>query len=342
MKSKIFNKFKLFKHLQSLIFIRKEIKKINEETIINDNQDIVLSINNLTKFFINSQGEYKKVLDKINFKLKKGQFHGFIGDNGAGKTTTFRSILGFYNSYGGKITINGIDSKNKESKKFIGYIPEVAIFPKNINSWDFLTSMGQISNKKLPKKDMKSRITNICNKLEFDLKELDKSPYYMSSGQKKKIMLIQALIHDPELLILDEPAANLDPSARNEFFSILQQLNKEGKTILISSHIISELQLHIDSYTFIKGGKIVETTSIEEKINTLSYDRKINTNNNSLIIDFLTLNNVPFHLKDNFIFYKLNEYQEKVFNDFLLENKIHIYELQKININLNEIIFNQK
>lgn len=198
----------------------------------------------------------KPAIDKLNFKVLKGQFHAFVGANGAGKTTTIKSIVGAYANFEGKVKISGIDNHEKLSKAKLGYIPEIARFPSRISTFNYLKSMAMLN--RLSSKEADEFVKKIL--IEFKMYDLkDVSPNKFSSGQKKKILLAQALSNNPDILIMDEPAANLDPKARIDFFNILKNLQKEGKSIFISSHILSELDLYADSLTILDGGKIVFT-----------------------------------------------------------------------------------
>ncbi len=227
----------------------------------NLDKDAVLEVVNLSKKY-SYKGRY--IINNLNFKVLKGQFHAFIGGNGAGKTTTMKSLVGAYTKFDGDVYLSGISNRLAASKKKIGYIPEIARFPEGLSTFDYLFIMASLSgvDKETATKYINDKLT------EFNMIKLaKKSPNDFSSGQKKKILLIQALVHDPELLIMDEPAANLDPIARDEFFKLLKQLQHQGKAIFISSHILSELDKFADSATVLDGGKIVFTGEINKHDN---------------------------------------------------------------------------
>ncbi|QQH24565.1 ABC transporter ATP-binding protein [Mycoplasmopsis bovis] len=233
--------------------------------------DKVLEVINLTKIF----SKTNRGIQDINISVNSGDFHAFIGENGAGKTTTIKSIIGAYPNYSGQILIYGKDIKDKLSaKSIIGYVPENAIFPKELSVYQYLYNFSILSN--IPKKQADTKIKQFL-KL-FNIEDLiNDKPYNFSSGQKKKVLLIQALLHDPKLLILDEPAANLDPTARYELFSLLKNLNEnEGITILISSHVLSEIDKYVNSVTLIHNGHIVYSGSKKGHLETLFYEKVIN------------------------------------------------------------------
>lgn len=231
--------------------------------------DCILEVKNLTKI-------YKKKenigIFNLNFFVEKGSFHAFIGENGAGKTTTIKTIIGSYTNWSGEILIDGINALNPESKKKLGYIPENAIFPKDITSFEYLKYLGILNG--IDKSLVKNQIEEFLEKFGIlDLK--DKKPNQFSSGQKKKVLLIQALLSNPEIIILDEPAANLDPTARFQLFTILKELNKEGKSIFISSHILSEIDKYVDSLTLIHEGEIKYCGKKEQELEKIFYEKII-------------------------------------------------------------------
>lgn len=230
----------------------------------------VLKVINLTK-------KYKKnslpVINNLNFTVGKGEFHAFIGGNGAGKTTTIKSIIGVYNNFSGEILINGVSNRNWSSRNNLGYIPEIARFPSRLSSYDYLYYMSLLSGKnKIESKNIVEKLLHETNMWKLR----NHCPNNFSSGQKKKILLAQALVNDPLLLVMDEPAANLDPRARIDFFDTLKKLKESGKTIFISSHILSELNNYADALTILDDGKIVLSGKRSEiSLDNNSYTYKI-------------------------------------------------------------------
>lgn len=228
----------------------------NEETISQpsldvDSAPVVLEVIGLTKQY---KGRAKPAVENISFKLRKNQFHVFVGANGAGKTTTIKALVGAYANWEGKILINGKENHTTEAKKYIGYIPEHPAFPKGLSAKQYLIVMAMMSG------IAKKQATIFADRtlLELNMQKLAKhSPLTFSSGQQKKILLAQALVHNPDILIMDEPAANLDPIARHEFYSLTRYLQQRGKTIFLSSHILAEVGKYANYVTILDGGKIV-------------------------------------------------------------------------------------
>ncbi|MDR1991327.1 MAG: ABC transporter ATP-binding protein [Mycoplasmataceae bacterium] len=194
----------------------------------------------------------KPILKNVSFTIEEGSLCAFIGANGAGKTTTIKSIVGLYPYTQGKITIKGIDAKNPMSHYILGYVPEKENFPK-IKVKRFLKCLNEYYH--LDSQYIES-ITQKLYKL-FNIENLENIRLTkLSSGQKKKLLIIQALINKPSLLIMDEPTENMDPDARLVFYDIVQTLKKLKKTIFISTHNLDEIQKYADHVIVIDNGEI--------------------------------------------------------------------------------------
>jgi ABC-2 type transport system ATP-binding protein len=213
----------------------------------------VIEIKNLTK----SYGKSRGIVD-VSFDVKKGEMFGFIGPNGAGKSTTIRTLLGYIRAEKGKAEIFGMDALEKtvEIKKRTGYLPGEITFVENMKALDMLLYTAEFY-----RKDLKDRIVDLSTRLNLDLnKRVDD----FSLGNRKKVAIVQALMHSPELLILDEPTSGLDPLIQKEFFDMILEQRDAGSTILLSSHILSEVQRFCDRVAIIREGKIISVTSVEE------------------------------------------------------------------------------
>ncbi|QKX36887.1 ABC transporter ATP-binding protein [Metamycoplasma hominis] len=228
----------------------------------------ILELKNVVKIYNKSD----RGIHNISYAVESGNFHAFIGENGAGKTTTIKTIIGSYINFKGEILIGGITNLNPNSKKILGYVPENAVFPKELTTYEYLKALALLSG--INKTEVKAKIESYLQR--FGIIELkNEKPANFSSGQKKKVLLIQALINEPKLLILDEPAANLDPTARFELFSILHELNKKGTTIFISSHVLSEIDKYANSLTLIHGGKILYSGPKYDSLEKIFYEKVI-------------------------------------------------------------------
>ena len=246
---------------------KNKIEVVKNSENIKIDSDIAISVKGFSKKY--SRNKHYSVKD-LNFIVSKGEFHGFVGANGAGKTTVIKSIIGAYARFEGNISIFNHKNTKISAKKLIGYIPEAAQFPDSFTTRSYLKAMSMLAG--VSAKDS----VNFANaKLkQLGLLEIaNRNPNKLSSGQKKKVLLAQALINNPEVIIMDEPAANLDPKARTEFFETLVKLKEEQKvTIFISSHILDELEKYIDSVTIIDGGKMVFSGNIQDAYQTNGND----------------------------------------------------------------------
>jgi len=205
-----------------------------------------IEISSLTKYY----GSHRGVED-ISFNVKDGEIFGFIGPNGAGKSTTIRTMLSLIYPTKGNIKIFGLDSVKDAPKiaEEIGYLPAEVFYYDDMKVRDLLNYSASFY-----KKDCKKRIVELSTLLEL---ELDRKIEDLSSGNRKKVGIVQGLIHDPKLIILDEPTSGLDPLMQQKFFNLLKEENKNGKTIFFSSHILSEVQKLCHRVAIIKEGRIV-------------------------------------------------------------------------------------
>lgn len=213
----------------------------------------ILEINNLTKKF----GSFTALSD-VNLKVKKGEIYGFIGPNGSGKSTTIRVLLGILKATEGNATIFGLDVwKNAvEIHKRIAYVPG------DVNLWPNLTG-GEVIDLfvKLRGANNKSRRAELIKK--FDLDPTKKCRTY-SKGNRQKVALIAAFSSDADLYILDEPTSGLDPLMERVFQECVLDAKREGKSVLLSSHILSEVERLCDKVAIIRDGQIIETGTLTE------------------------------------------------------------------------------
>lgn len=211
----------------------------------------VIDIEDLTKYYGNV-----RAIDQIRMQIEEGEIFGFIGPNGAGKTTTIRILLNLIFPTSGRAQILGMDviRQTKEIKRHVGYIPsDAGMYPMDV--MQFLTYCSEFY-----------RIENGQRRIKelAELFELDSTRKItdLSMGNRKKVSIIQSLLHSPKLLILDEPTTGLDPLMQSVFFQLLKEENEKGMTILFSSHILSEVQLLCGRVAIIKDGNIVSLEDI--------------------------------------------------------------------------------
>lgn len=211
----------------------------------------VIRIENLSKYY----GKHRGIED-VSFEVNKGEIFGYLGPNGAGKTTTIRIMLGFLHSYRGNVNIFNGDIK-KDLLTILsrsGYLPGELSLYGNLKVAEFLEYFS-----KLNKRNEQNMMQDLLERFGC---EPDKKISSLSTGNKQKVGIIQAIMNDPDLVILDEPTRGLDPLMRQEFYSLLRELKNRGRTILLSSHVLTEVEKVCDSAAIIREGKIVAIEDI--------------------------------------------------------------------------------
>ncbi|MDY6833954.1 MAG: ABC transporter ATP-binding protein [Chloroflexota bacterium] len=212
-------------------------------------------------------------VDHIDLNISAGAIHGFIGPNGAGKTTTIKMLIGATRCTSGEALINGHPVGSVPARQLMGYAPEQASFYRQMTSTEYLIYMARICG--VVRKEAELKAERLLQWLELGKFAHTKVKGF-SAGMRQRLALAQALIHDPELLILDEPTANMDPTGRMQIIDNLKQICHERKvTIFISSHILSELEQLVDSVTLIDHGRIVAEDSIDRLKKTFTQNHYV-------------------------------------------------------------------
>lgn len=201
-------------------------------------------------------------LDHLSLTIGDGELHGFVGPNGAGKTTTMRILATLLIPSGGRAVLDGVDvvQNPREIRRLMGYMPDFFGVYDRLKAWEYLDFYARCYGFGYRERmNMLESLLELVNLTE----KRDSYVDLLSRGMKQRLCLARALIHDPKLLILDEPASGMDPRARAEMKGILRTLKELGKTVLISSHILPELSELCDSLTIIDHGKLVFSGSVE-------------------------------------------------------------------------------
>ena len=194
-------------------------------------------------------------VDTINLQVDRGEVVGFLGPNGAGKSTTMKMLTGFLEPDNGEIFINGIDLKSNplKAKEYIGYLPEGAPSYSDMIVSDFLSFIGKMRG--LTDKRLSNRLEEVAG--QINLKEMwDRPVETLSKGFKRRVGIAQALIHDPDILILDEPTDGLDPNQKHEMRNLIKKISK-NKAIVISTHILEEVEAVCSRAIIIADGKLL-------------------------------------------------------------------------------------
>lgn len=206
----------------------------------------------LSKYY----GKARGILD-LDLSVEEGAFFGFIGPNGAGKSTTIRTLLGLISPSSGSASVFGLNvTRHKEEiLKRVGYLPAEAFFYPGMRVRELLKLSAD-----LRKTDCAAEAARLCRRLQLDP---ERRVEELSFGNRKKAAIVCALQSKPELLILDEPTGGLDPLMQREFFDILRERNREGATVFLSSHVLSEVQRNCGRAAVIREGQVIACDSVE-------------------------------------------------------------------------------
>lgn len=300
----------------------------------------MIKVENLTKKF----GQVKAV-DNISFSIKKGEVIGFLGPNGAGKTTTMRVLTGFLSGDKGMVRIDGIDIEKEavRAQKKIGYLPENNPLYKNMQVAEFLDLAANLHQ--IPASDKKEALDFVVRAVGIE------KVYYspigeLSKGYKQRVGIAAALIHRPEIIILDEPTEGLDPNQRKEIRQLIRDLSKEH-TIVMSTHVMQEASAVCSRMLIINRGKII-ADGTPEQLSQLSQKESIfifeaegkNLKEELQLIKQIKKMEIQ-KIKDNRFMFEIssehNEDLELIISQKIWENKWIVWKLEKRESNLEEI-----
>jgi len=219
--------------------------------------DNVISIHDLTKTYGKKRG-----VEGVSFDVHKGEIFGFIGPNGAGKSTTIRSMLGFIRYNSGTIDILGMDSVKDHERILgkIGYMPSEALFYPAMKVSDVIKYAADVRGV-----DCRDEAAKLCERLQVDT---NKKIRELSLGNRKKVSIVCAMQHRPELFIFDEPTGGLDPLVQNTFFELIREYVSDGATCLLSTHILPEVRKHCDRAAIMREGHLIKTDTVENLIHS--------------------------------------------------------------------------
>ncbi|MBN2803184.1 MAG: ABC transporter ATP-binding protein [Deltaproteobacteria bacterium] len=231
-----------------------------------NDENRVIKVSNLQKTF--HIGFFRKKVEAVkdvSFSVKKGDIFGVLGPNGAGKTTTLKIMMGLIFADKGSVLLNGISGDSHKSREKIGYLPEKAYFHEYLTPIELLKFYGKLYG--LGKKEINSKLDILIEKV--GLSDAAKRPLKkFSKGMLQRVGLAQALIGDPDILVLDEPMSGLDPVGRKFVADLIVELNNEGKTILFSSHILSDIERLCSRVVIFNKGLKVADGALDELLET--------------------------------------------------------------------------
>jgi len=237
----------------------------------------VVETKELCKFYRNASGNrYLKAVDEVSLEIEKGEIFGLLGPNGSGKTTIIKLLLGLIHPTAGTMTVLGRDPRHVPSKKRIGYLPEHPYFYEFLTPEEILRFYGSLSDVSGTLLDR--RIRSLIDRLGLERFRKTRIRNF-SKGMLQRLGLAVSLINDPELLLLDEPTLGLDPIGTSEVQDLLRELNEQGKTVFLSSHLLSQVEDCCKRVAIIYRGRLIKSGNLEnllERKDEMKFTVKLN------------------------------------------------------------------
>jgi ABC-2 type transport system ATP-binding protein len=223
--------------------------------------DVVIETRNLSKVYRDFWGRQKvRALKALDLEVRQGEIFGLLGPNGSGKSTTIKLLLGLLFPTSGQALVFGRDATDVENKERIGYLPEESYLYKFLNAEETLDFYGRLFN--MPAKQRRERIGELIKMVNLDWAKRRQLKEY-SKGMTRRIGLAQALINDPELILLDEPTTGLDPIGTRQMKDLILRLKEEGKTVLMCSHLLADVQDVCDRIAILHQGELKELGRVD-------------------------------------------------------------------------------
>ena len=277
------------------------------------------------------------VLKDINISVEKGEIYGFLGPNGAGKTTTIKCMLGLISFDSGESFVCGKNSRSLEERKKIGFLPEHPYFYDYLTAKELLCFSGMLFS--IPVKKVKNKAKDLLKLVGLEGKE-DLKLKKFSKGMIQRLGFAQALINDPEIVILDEPFSGVDPIGRKELRDLIISLKNSGKTVFFSSHILQDMEMIVDTVGIILEGEIIKQGKLSDLIShsVQYYEVVFKDVDESL----LKSNNIGFKLKDNNYITKLKDFEKlNYIIEFIIMNHGKIVSVIPIKMSLEDIFLKE-
>jgi len=290
-----------------------------------------LEINNLTKIYKSRRQKPVKALNNFSLELKSGEVFGLIGPNGAGKTTLIKIILGMTKADSGEVKIFNTDFNQTKIKEKIGYLPENHKFLPYLTPVETLKYFSKLSNKYDISENEIDTMLSLVGLLQVKKKKIKT----FSKGMMQRLGIAQALIHNPDFIMLDEPTDGVDPIGRKEIRNIISNLKNDGKTILINSHLLSEVEMICDEIGILNNGELIKKGKTSEFLQkSTSFSIEINQDSSEI-----NLPSSEFDLSFLGKIVKLNTQSTEKLNEFidwLRKNSIQIISISHEKYNLED------
>jgi len=236
----------------------------------------MIRLENVTKEYDLPTGQAGQLVaaDRLTMVVPAGEVFGLVGPNGAGKTTTLKMICGLMLPTAGRITVNNIDVEQQaeEVQQYIGYLADFFSVYDDLKTWEYVEHFARAY--KLDPSKIPARVREVIGVLGLETK-YDAFVGGLSRGMKQRLGIARAIIHDPPLLVLDEPASGLDPKARLELKDLLRRLNREGRTVFITSHVLSDLEEICTSLAIMEKGKLLRVGKIGDVMRGAGMTRRV-------------------------------------------------------------------
>jgi len=293
-----------------------------------------IEITNLSKIFKGGARGEVRALDDVSFDVHTGEIFGLLGPNGAGKTTMVKLLLGSLYPTSGTASINGHDISTEAARHKIGFLPENHQFPSYLTGRQMLLYFGGMAG--LPQAELKTKIDFLLKMVGmFDWRNSKLKKY--SKGMMQRLGLAQALINDPEIIFLDEPTDGVDPIGRREIRDILLNLKRQGKTIFLNSHLLSEVESVCDRVGILNKGKLIKTGPIGELITAKPAYRVETAGLTENIIGKIKESFPGANIEDNIISITLDD-SKQINNlvDLLRQSEIDVISVTPIKVSLED------
>lgn len=289
----------------------------------------MIQVTNLSK----SYGDIKAVND-ISFEITKGEIFGLLGPNGAGKSTTLNMMSTVVKNDTGTIVIDGLDARNnsEKSKRLIGVVPQEISLYEDLSAYQNLMFWGNLYG--IPSKELKERIDKTLELIGLLDRKKDAIKTY-SGGMKRRINIAAALLHQPKVLFMDEPTVGIDPQSRNHIFEVIETLNKQGMTIIYTTHYMEEVERLCDRIAIIDSGKIVAQGTQSELADLVNAKESI-----QLEFDFLSEQHVN-ELKES-LQYPMKQSENKLLIEVTVKELTKVITAcNELQLNINDIQLNK-